>query len=142
MSLDIFAQFATDETLENNGTWFEVGGGTSFLIGRAGNRKYGKVLTKEVERNRKVLDLADEVADKKSEEIMIGVMAESILLGWKTVADDVESPTALFKGEVLEYSVENAKRFLAVKDFRKWVAEKADDTEAFRIKQEIEQGEA
>lgn len=133
MALDIFAQFATDETLENNGTWFDIGGDARILVGRAGNRKYGKTLTKAVERNRKTLDLGNDAADEKSEEIMISVMAESILLGWEGIK---------FKGEALEYSLENAKMLLAIKDFRKLVAEKADDTESFRIKQEIEQGEA
>ena len=133
MSLDIFAQFATDETLEENGTWFDIGGGARILVARSGNRKYGKLLTKEVERARKVLDLNDEVADKKSEEIMIAVIAETILLGWKDVS---------FKGEALEYSIPNAKKLLAVKDFRKAIGQFADDVTAFKFKEEVEQGKA
>lgn len=133
MSLDIFAQFATDETLEENGTWFDIGGGARILVARSGNRKYGKLLTKEVERARKVLDLNDEVADKKSEEIMIAVIAETILLGWEGVT---------FKGKELEYNVENAKQLLAIKDFRKLVAQYADDTSAFKFKETEEQGKA
>ena len=39
MALDIFAQFATDETLEENGTWFPIGGGARVLVARSGNRK-------------------------------------------------------------------------------------------------------
>ena len=133
MALDIFAQFATDESLEDNGAWFEIGGGASVLVARSGNRKYAKMLTKEVERNKKVLDLNDDAADKKSEEIMIAVIAETILLGWKDVS---------FKGEVLEYSIPNAKKLLAVKDFRKAIGQFADDVTAFKFKEEVEQGEA
>lgn len=133
MALDIFAQFATDEGLEENGTWFDIGGGARVLVARSGNRKYGKMLTKEVERNKKLLDLNDDAADQKSEEIMIAVIAETILLGWKDLS---------FKGEVMEYSTANAKKLLAVKDFRKLVAQFADDVSAYKIKEEVEQGKA
>ena len=133
MALDIFAQFATDETLEENGTWFPIGGGARVLVARSGNRKYAKLLTKEVERNKKALDLNDDAADKLSEEIMIGVIAETILLGWEGVS---------FKGEEIEYNVANAKKLLAVKDFRKAVAQFADDVSAFKFKETEEQGKA
>lgn len=133
MALDIFAQFATDESLEDNGAWFEIGGGASVLVARSGNRKYAKMLTKEVERNKKVLDLNDDAADKKSEEIMIAVIAETILLGWKDI---------VFKKEALEYSIPNAKKLLAVKDFRKAIGQFADDVSAFKFKEEVEQGKA
>ena len=131
MALDIFAQFATDETLEENGTWFQIGGGARVLVARSGNRKYGKMLTKEVERNKKALDLNDDAADKLSEEIMISVLAETILLGWEDIS---------FKGELLEYNVANAKKLLAVKDFRKAIAQFADDVSAFKFKETEEQG--
>lgn len=131
--LDIFAQYATDESLENNGTWFDIGAEGRVLVARAGNRKYSKMLSKEVERNRKVLDLNDDASDAKSDEIMIDVMAETILLGWEKLSfQKVECP----------YSIANAKKLLGLKDFRKLVAEKAGDTDAFRIKLEEEQGEA
>jgi hypothetical protein len=133
MSLDIFAQFATDETLEENGTWFDIGGGARILVARSGNRKYGKLLTKEVEKARKVLDVNDDVADKKSEEIMINVIAESILLGWEGVS---------FKGKELPYTPANARMLLALKDFRKLVGTNADDMSAFKFKEEAEQGKA
>ncbi len=133
MALDIFAQFATDETLEENGTWFPIGGGARVLVARSGNRKYAKLLTKEVERNKKALDLNDDAADKLSEEIMISVLAETILLGWEDIS---------FKGEVLEYNIANAKKLLAVKDFRKAIAQFADDVSAFKFKETEEQGKA
>jgi hypothetical protein len=133
MSIDIFAQFATDETLENNGTWVDMGGGTRFLIARSGNRKHAKLLSKEVERHRKVLDMNDDLADQKNDEIMIDVMARTILLGWENVS---------FKGKPLEYSYENAKKVLALRDFRVHVAKLSDEMENYRLKEEAEQGEA
>lgn len=142
MALDIFSQYATDETLENNGTWREIGGGAELLIARIGNRRYVKALTKSVERDRKVLDLADDAADAKSDEIMIDVIANTVLLGWRTKngAGDYE-PTVLFKKQPIEYSVANAKKLLVLADFRRQVAKLADENEAYRVREEAEQGE-
>lgn len=143
MALDIFSQFATDESIENNGTWRPIGGGAELLIARIGNRRYGKALTKEVERFRSVLDLADDAADEKSNEIMIGVIASTILLGWRTKnADGSYAPTVLFKKKPTEYSIENAKAMLALSEFRKLVVKLADEGDAYRLKEENEQGEA
>ena len=133
MSLDIFAKYATDESLEANGTWREIGGGAELLVARAGNKAYSKLLTKLVENSRKVLDLNDDVADAKSDEIMVAVMANTVLLDWKGIS---------FKGEDLPYSVENAKKLLAIKDFRKVVSGFSEDLSAFRAKEEAAQGEA
>lgn len=129
--LDIFTEYATNEALENEGTWMEVGA-AKFLVARSGNKNYARKLSKAVERHRKQLDRKDDAADKLSEQIMVDVMAETILLGWEGVA---------FKGEALPYSVENAKQLLRIKDFRTTIAELADDFDAFKAEQEREQGE-
>lgn len=133
MSLDIFAAYATDESLENNGTWFPLVGDARVLVARAGNRKHGKVLSKLVEQHRQTLDRKDELADQKSEEIMIEAMAEAILLGWENLT---------FKGQPMEVSISNAKTLLAIKDFRTKIAELSNDVEAYKFKQEEEQGKA
>lgn len=133
MALDIFAKYATDESLENNGTWREIGGGAELLVARAGNKAYAKLLTKLVEQNRKVLDLGDDVADAKSDEIMVEVLAKTVLLGWKGVQ---------FKGKDLEHSFDNAKMLLKIKDFRRVVVGLSEEIDFFRAKEEAEQGEA
>lgn len=130
--LDIFEQYATDESLENNGTWFEIGGGAKVLVARSGNRAYTKYLTKEVQRYQRTLDREDDVAGVKSDEIMTEAMARHILLGWEGIK---------FKGEPLVYSFENAKKLLALKDFKRDVLKFADDMDAYKLKQEKEQGE-
>lgn len=125
--LDIFAAYATDEAAELNGVWKNLNG-AELLIARAGNRKYAKLLTARVEAGQSLLDSADEeVAAKASDEIMAGVFAETILLGWKPLK---------FKGEVVEYSKETAKQMLLLKDFRREVARLSDDMEAYRVKVE------
>jgi hypothetical protein len=130
-ALDIFAKFATDESLEDNGTWFPIGKSSKLLIARSGNRAYGRALTKAVETNRVALDVGDESADAVSERIMIDVLANTILLGWENIS---------FKGEAMPYSVENAKKLLAVKDFRKQVVQFSENFESFKLKEEVQQG--
>lgn len=128
---DIYAEYATNEDLENGGTWMELGD-AKFLIARSGNKKYVRKLSKAVERNKKLLDRGDDAADKLSEQIMVETLAETVLLGWEGVA---------FKGEALPYSQENAKMLLGIKDFRRQVMELADDFSAFKAEEEKEQGE-
>lgn len=130
-ALDIFAKFSTDESLENNGAWFPIGPKSRLLIARSGNRAYGKALTKQVEMNKLALDMGDDLAEEVSDKIMVDVLANTILLGWENLS---------FKGEVLTYSVENAKKLLAVKEFRKQVVRFSEGLEAFQLKEEVKQG--
>lgn len=130
--LDVFKQYATDENLENNGTWHDFNG-ARLLIARAGNRKYGRVLARLVEQNQKLLDRKDDEADAKSDEIMIEVLAEAVLLGWEGI---------VFNGEPLAYSKEAAKKVLAIKDFRREVVRLSEGLDAYKVKVEEEQGKA
>jgi hypothetical protein len=131
--LDIFSQFATDEGLENGGTYFDLGGDAKVLVARAGNRKYSKLLTKQVNLHKQALDLEDDNAENMSDKIMASVMAQTILLGWTGVS---------FKGAELPYSTANAEMLLGIKDFRRQIAKFADDVSAFKVKEEAAQGEA
>lgn len=133
--MDIFARFATDEKLENSGTWRDIGGGCRLLVARAGNRAYQKLLTKQYELNRAVLDLGDDTAAKKNDEIMVDVMAQTVLLGW-------DGPLDFKKKPVGDYSVDKARELLQVKDFRRLVADMSNDMEAYLMKEEAAQGEA
>lgn len=137
--MDIFNSYATDENLENNGTDFPLGDAT-LLIARAGNRKYSREITKAVEKRRVELDqggpdatdAAAEAAGKVSDEIMVDVMARTILLGW--------GGNFTFKGAPMAYSEANARTVLAVKDFRKHVASLAESMEAYKAKAEVATG--
>jgi len=120
--MDIFATYAVNEDLENNGTWMEVGD-ARFLVARAGNKAYAKMFTKEYERNHKALERKDDSADKLAEQIMIKVIAKTILLGWENVK---------FKGEDLPYSLANAEMLLGLKDFRREIVKLADDFDSFK----------
>jgi hypothetical protein len=131
--LDIFAEYATDESLENGGTYFPFGGGSRLLVARSGNRRFGKALTVLVNENRLVLDQDDELANAKSNEIMASAMATGVLLGWEGIS---------YKGKSLSYSFENAKMLLAHNDFRREVVALSENASAYKAKLELEQGEA
>lgn len=127
--MDIFTSYATDEKAEVDGSWQKLGD-TEFLIARANNRNYVRALTAAVEKHQLDLDRQDTKADKLSDDIMAGVMADTILLGWGEVK---------YKGNVLPYNKENAKLVLQHKDFRREVARLAENMDAYRAKMEAEQ---
>ena len=118
--LDIFNEFAVDDS----GIWVPYKGDVEFLIARANNPKYRRRLSYLYEKNRRLLDGKGDVAEAKSNEVMATVMGETILLGWKGKVS--------IKGEVLEYSKENAIRLLSVPLFREWVNKMANDEHAYK----------
>ena len=138
--LDIFEEFATDPTLETKGTWFPMGKGTELLIARAGNRAFNKLLMKEVEANKVVLDREDDEAEDLSDTIRARVMARTVLLGWRTKTADGFRDALAYKGDVLVYSESNAEIVLQHKDFRNLVTEKSQQADAYKLKQEKDQG--
>ena len=42
-AIDLFAEYAVDEALSQEGVWVHYAGDVSFLIARAGNKNYRKV---------------------------------------------------------------------------------------------------
>lgn len=132
MTVDLFAAFATDTSAEEKGTPTTIpgAGDTLFVVARAGNPDYARKLQRLVKQNRTLLDSKGKLADQKSEEIIIEVMATTILLGWDKPVN--------YQGKPLEYSVANAKTLLAHKDFRAAVSKVAEDFDTFRAVKEAE----
>jgi hypothetical protein len=128
--LDIFSTFAVDEKAETEGRWVEYGNGVSFLIARANNNNYNRLLSSLYKRNKVALEAKGDAATALNDNLMVEVLAKTILLGW-------QGDIAL-KGEKLEYSVENAKKILAHKDFRRYISNLSEDFEAFKVEQEAE----
>lgn len=126
--IDLFAEFATNTTVEETGAWAPYSGDIEFLIARASNPTYARKLTKLFDRNRQLLNTKGKAAEAKAEEITIEVMAETLLLGWKG--------TFTWQGQPLPYSKANAKLVLAVKDFRRWVQDRAEDFSRFKLVQD------
>lgn len=134
MSFDVFAEFATDESLENNGAWHKLGKGSELLVARAGNKNYADKMSKLIEQNQAVLDGNDDAAAEKWTEIIVEAMSETVLLGWKAL-DYKAQPYG-------DYSPEKARALLQHKDFRQRVSKMSDSMDAYRAKLEVKQGEA
>jgi hypothetical protein len=131
--MDIFNTYATDEVAEVEGRWQKIGKDAKVLVARTGNARYQKEFRKALERHEGDLGTGSEEADKLAEEILIEVMAKTILLGWEGLS---------YQGQTVEYSVDMAKTLLRVKDFRKRVMAIADNLENFKIQAEVAQGNA
>lgn len=132
MSVDLFAAFAVDTQAEKDGTYTQIpgAGDTRWLVARTNSVKYQTMLSKAVRRNKNILDSGGETARLKSDEILTNVMAKTVLLGWEG--------KVRYKGDMLEYSEDNAKLLLAHRDFRDAVMAVADSAETFKIQQDEE----
>lgn len=121
--MDLSKQFRTSDALETDGVWFDLDDTTKVKVARQGNKGYAKLVTREFEKNKRILDAKNDAADAKGEAIMIDVMARTILLDWEGVE---------WEGAPLPYSLDNAKKVLALKDFRMVISAFAQDVEAYR----------
>jgi hypothetical protein len=126
MAFDVFEAYATDEKLEVEGTWIPHNG-AKFKVARTGNSEYTKLINKEYEENRIALSQQGEEAEKLDVEIMIGVMARTILLGFEGVS---------YQGKEMKYSIENAKTLLRIKEFRAVVSAWAREINNYKFKKE------
>lgn len=127
--MDILSSYTTDEKLENEGKVFPLSKDSSLLVARSGNTKYVAMLRKQMQEAQLDLASGDE-ADQLAEAILIDVMAKTLLLGWKGLTEG---------GVEVTYSVDKAKEYLRIKDFRRKVSGFADNFEAFKLKAEAEQ---
>lgn len=134
---DVFAECATDPVLENEGVWRDVGKKGRIKVARANNRAYSKLLNRLASENQEVLDrknpdgTATDEADAKSDQIMIECYARTILLGFEGLG---------YQGKPIEYSVDNAKKLLSHSEFMGLVSRKANEFDAYKAKQEVDQG--
>lgn len=133
MSLDIFDRYATDETLENNGTWRDLGSDARVLVARAGNLAYSKEVARLYELHEKDIKADDDKTAEVIKKIMVEVMAKTVLLDWEGIN---------YKRKPMSHSVENARVLLAHDDFRKDITRLSEDQNAYKAKLEEAQGEA
>lgn len=129
--MDIIAAFSTDEKLETEGKWFPLSKTAKILVARSGNEKFVSLLREQMKEAQ--LDLtAGEEAEKLAEEVLIDVMARTVLVGWEGITDA--------NGKAVPYTPEQARTYLRVKDFRRKVSALSENFEAYRVKAEAEQG--
>jgi hypothetical protein len=126
-AIDLFAAFATNETLEKEGTLTQIprAGDTLFRVARSGNDNYNKLVTKLVKQNKPVLDSKGPAAQAKNDEIIAIVLAKTVLLGWEGEIN--------IKGVMTPYSYTAALAMCELKEFRVALGEVADSMEQFKI---------
>lgn len=131
--LDVFAEYATDEKAEVEGVWRDLGKKARVKVARANNVAYGRMLNKLAdEHGDKLLGDSPE-ADALNMEVMLTVMASTILTGFEGLG---------YQGKPITYSVENAKKLLAHSDFRNRIDVMSRDVQRYKAKQEEDQGNA
>lgn len=117
--------FQTDADRSVDGVWCPVDDDTKIKVARLGNKRYQRVLQREMTPYKRLIDkgtVSDDVADK----ILVTAMAEAILLDWEGMTKH---------GEPFPYSKQNAVDLLLdpnLKDFRDFVTELSQDIELFR----------
>lgn len=124
--MDFKKLYLTDATAEEKGRAFtkEFGGEATFVVARSGNRTYNRMIQKEFEAHRHILELKgtpeeEEAAADLSFKLIGDVMASSILLGWSGKVD--------YDGKPLPYSYDNAVLLLSMKEFRNKISGLADN---------------
>lgn len=114
-----------DETKETEGVWVDVDANTKLLIGSAKGLVYRKAL-REALRTRIDELQGKPLEEEEIEDITTRVMAEHLLLDWEGLTEG---------GEEVEYSAEKSVEILtdsAYRQFKEFVASKADDISLFR----------
>lgn len=122
--------FSSNKDLEENGAWDEItmdGQTLEVKVARKNNAHYKKQLRSAMNRHKRKLERENEAAVDLFETIMIKVMAETILLGWKDL---------IVNGEKMDYSIKNAEFVLANEDFRKEIDILSEDFELFKEQQQ------
>ena len=127
MALDIFEVYATDEDAEEKGVWFPLGEETELLIARDGNDECEQLVERLMIENADKLSAGGDESKAVQRKIEIEVTAATILKGWKKLK---------YKGEMLDYSEDNARMLLAHKDFRRRVLFNARQRDAYALKHE------
>lgn len=131
--MDIFSAFATDEIAESAGRAFPLDKTSTVTVARTGNPNYVKVLRRLMDENQVDITDTSDANEAFVGDLIIQAMAEAILVGWSGLT---------YKGQDLPYSKANAKMVLAHKDFRERISGIAGKHESFRVKEEVEQGNA
>jgi hypothetical protein len=114
----LYQTFSTDENLEQSGILLSYGD-IRIRIARAGgrNHRFRKLLQTRLKPYRRQMD-TDTMAEETSEQILLGVYAETVILGWETrvVADDGTETWEPWiegrDGERLDFTRDNCIRVL------------------------------
>jgi hypothetical protein len=118
------SEFDTDRDLEINGVWVDLEkDGAQLLIARIGNPSYNRLLQEKI-KPVKILMQQDRLDIETQDDIMVEILARTILLDWKGFTDD--------KGKPVKYTPKRGEEMLRKRDFRKIVEEVSDAQATFK----------
>lgn len=115
--MDIKQSFVTNEKVEQDGVWVDIGDGSKLLVARMYNPRHTAAMRQALAPYKRRPN------DIVPQEILDSMMAKHVLLDWKGITEN---------GEDVPYSVEKAEEYLAIKDFRALVVEIAGNMETYR----------
>lgn len=132
MSLDLNkSQFDVDQNLETQGVWEDIGDGAWLLVARAGNDNWNAEYQRMPRTIRRKIENPPKGAEGFRDEKICELMANTILLDWKGLADE---------GKEIRYSKENAKKLLLkYPEFRDFVFQLSNDSNRFLRESEKEE---
>lgn len=127
--MDLKKEFATNKQYEQEGVWTDIGNGCSIKIARVGNEHYTALFRKLSKPYQNQIRRGT-LPNDKAEDLLIQVMAESIVLDWKGLEED---------GKPVKYSRETCARILKeYKDFRELVSDLSNSLELFKAEMDAE----
>lgn len=122
-------RYSTDEVLETEGVWEDMGSGCRFLIARSGNpnfeaarKKYGRSVLRQIEN--------DDLEEARETTILCEMIAKTVWLAFEGLTED---------GKKVKDSYENRLRILTdYKDLRSEILEIARTRQRFHIETQKE----
>lgn len=128
-----FSKFKTNQSLEVEGVWVDIGEGAQVKVARIGNTAYQKYIERAYKPYRK-MQRTGTVPEDLQRRIFTDALANTILLDWKGFTDDNDQP--------IPYSVDAAVKHLGeYKDFRELIVEISTEAETFRDEEIAEEAD-
>ena len=118
----------TDPALEVEGVWRDLPRGGKVKVARWQNTEFSRLMRTKYKANRDLLDGEDELSDKIGQDVMVEVMAVTILKDVSGIGH---------KGKLIQkYTPEIGIELLKVKDFREKIKALSDQMDQYQHKQE------
>lgn len=115
--MGLYQTFGTSQSLEQDGIILDFGKGVKIKTRRAGgaNSKFQKLLIKRTAPHKALLkqNLLDE---SQALEIMAGVYADAVIIGWEGVTDENDKPLAFNRENVIKVLLDLPDLFNAIQD--------------------------
>lgn len=122
--MDIRKQFETDEHLEEDGVWVDLGHGAQVLVARFGNKRHREALEKYRTPHKGLIASGRPLPAEVADQILLHAAADTILLGWRGITEN---------GMTVPYSRQKALEYLRdLKDFRAQIDYVSGQMETFR----------